>query len=286
MRPFQILDRQGVDQVTRDCFAALNKDAPVEYREFASLLAVRWNRNGTSTIGLGGGQGCGKSTLCALVEEACAFLGDKTAILGIDDFYLTKAQRKSLGKEVHELLATRGPPGTHDIDSLVESVRALQDGKSQSVPVFDKGKDERVGSRIIDSDVNRVVVEGWCVGARIEPSSRLKAPINSLESIHDPNGIWRNWVNQQLGGPYDELRSMMDELVFIRVPDMASVRKWRFQQELDRPVHLRMNRSAIHRFVEHYERITCWMLDDVNERADVVVELDDSHQISSLHGLL
>lgn len=286
MRPFQLLDGLAVAQIARECFEALNEDSPIEYRELASLLATRWNQNGTSTIGLGGGQGSGKSTLCALVEEACAFLGDKAAILGIDDFYLPKAQRLRLAEDVHALLATRGPPGTHDIDSLIRTVQTLQSGKSLSVPIFDKGQDERSGSRLIDSDVTRVVVEGWCVGARAEPLSRLEKPINTLEAHHDSKRIWRNWVNRQLKGPYSELRSMLDELVFIQVPDIASVRKWRLDQELDRPANQRMDESAIRRFVEHYERITYWMLEDLCTRADVVVELDDSHEIASIRGLL
>ena len=286
MRPFQLLGGRAVSLVARECFEALNDDAPIEYRELASLLAARWNQNGTSTIGLGGGQGSGKSTLCALVEEACTFLGDKAAILGIDDFYFPKAQRLRLAEEVHALLATRGPPGTHDIDSLIWTVQMLQSGKSLSVPIFDKGQDERSGSRLIDSDVTRVVVEGWCVGAQAEPHSRLEKPINKLESHQDSNGIWRNWVNHQLEGPYSELRSMLDELVFIQVPDIASVRRWRLHQEVDRPAHQRMDESAIRRFVEHYERITYWMLEDLCTRADVVVELDDSHEIASMRGFL
>lgn len=286
MRPFQLLDGQSVPLVARECFEALDEDSPVEYRELASLLAVRWNQNDTSTIGLGGGQGSGKSTLCALLDEACAFLGDKAAILGIDDFYLPKAKRLRLAEEVHELLATRGPPGTHDIDSLIRTVQALQSGNSLSVPIFDKGQDERSGSRLIESDVTRVVVEGWCVGARVEPLSRLEKPINSLETRHDSNGIWRRWVNHQLEGPFSELRSKLEELVFIQVPDIASVRKWRLQQESERPAHQRMDESEIRRFVEHYERITYWMLEDLCTRADVVVELDDSHEIASIRGLL
>lgn len=285
MRPFELVEERAIASVVRECFESLDHHAPLEYRELASLLAIRWKQNGTSTVGLGGGQGSGKSTLCALVEEACEFLGERAEVLGIDDFYLTKTQRSCLAEEVHELLATRGPPGTHDISSLISAVRTLQSGQSCNVPVFDKGLDERTGSRVIESGVKRVIVEGWCVGAQFEPTSRLKNPINSLESNRDPDGVWRSWTNRQLAGSYRELSSMFDELVFIRVPNIASVRKWRLQQEHERPAHRRMDEAEVHKFVEHYERITRWMLDDLNGRADVVVELDDSHRVASLRGL-
>lgn len=285
MRPFQLLEEQAVTQVTRECFEALDRNAPIEYRELASLLANRWKRNGSSVIGLSGGQGCGKSTLCALIKDACEFLGDKAAILGIDDFYLTRTDRARLSKEIHELFITRGPPGTHDIQDLLSAVKLLRRAKSCVVPVFDKGLDERIGTRVIRSDVNRIIVEGWCVGARMEPRTRLNRPINSLESNRDTEGVWRNWVNQQLAGPYQELWSMFDELVFVKVPNIESVRKWRLQQELERPAHLRMDEAGVHTFVEHYERITRWMLDDLSTSADIVVELDDSHQVASLRGV-
>ncbi len=285
MRPFQLLEVREVSQVARECFESLDRNAPIEYRELASLLATRWKGNGSTVIGLGGGQGCGKSTLCALIEEAYTFLGEKAATLGIDDFYLTRTDRLRLSEEVHELLVTRGPPGTHDIQSLLCAVRTLKRANSCVVPVFDKGLDERTGSRVIESGVNRVIVEGWCVGAQRERSSSLDTPINSLESKRDPDGVWRNWVNQQLAGPYQELNSMFDELVFVRVPNIGSVRKWRLQQELDRPAHQRMDKASVHTFVEHYERITRWMLRDLSTRADIVVKLDDAHQVASLSGL-
>ena len=85
-------------------------------------------------------------------------------MLGIDDFYLTKDQRVELAARVHPLLATRGPPGTHDIDALIGALMSLLEGRSVEVPVFDKGIDDRSGTRAVSGPVDRVIVEGWCVG--------------------------------------------------------------------------------------------------------------------------
>lgn len=285
MRPFELVGEQSIAPTTRDCFESLDKDAPIEYRELASLLASRWERTELSAIGIGGGQGCGKSTLCALVEKASAFFGERVAVLSLDDFYLTKEQRLTLGDEVHELLTTRGPPGTHDIHKLICAVHSLQKGHSCFIPVFDKGLDDRTGSRHIVPGVTRVIVEGWCIGARPEPRSRLEKPINALESNLDPDGAWRSWINGQLIGPYDKLRTALEELVFIQVPSINCVRRWRLQQESERPLHLRMDESRVRRFVEHYERVTYWMLEDLSTNADIVVELDECHDVTKLRGL-
>lgn len=285
MRPFELVKEGSIEKIAWDCFDCLDENTPVEYRELASLLAIKGKSGGFKTIGISGGQGCGKSTLCKLIDRASAVLGERVAILGLDDFYLTKQERTSLAGNVHELLVTRGPPGTHDIRGLLRVVDTLRNGNSCTVPVFDKGLDERSGYRIIKSGVERVILEGWCVGARREPSSRLELPINALEAQFDTKGIWRTWINKQLAGPYQDLRSKLDLLVFVQVPGIESVRHWRLQQELERPAHLRMDSESIHKFVEHYERITHWMVDDLSTQADIVVELGKSHEIVSLRGL-
>ena len=54
------------------------------------------------------------------------------AVLSIDDFYYTLAERKILAEEVHPLLRTRGVPGTHDTDMLagyLERLQQLEDGE-------------------------------------------------------------------------------------------------------------------------------------------------------------
>ena len=57
------------------------------------------------------------------------------AVLSIDDFYLTKAERNQLAQNIHPLLVTRGVPGTHDVQMLtdcVERLRALEPGNTMA----------------------------------------------------------------------------------------------------------------------------------------------------------
>ena len=66
-------------------------------------------------VGLTGSQGSGKSTLGTLLAAVLRQgFGARAALLSVDDLYLTRAERQRLGRQIHPLFVTRGPPGTHD----------------------------------------------------------------------------------------------------------------------------------------------------------------------------
>ena len=71
---------------------------------------------GPIVVGINGAQGTGKSTLSKVLALALKHHHHcRSAILSIDDLYLTKSERRQLAEMVHPLLATRGVPGTHDV---------------------------------------------------------------------------------------------------------------------------------------------------------------------------
>ena len=94
------------------------------FLDYASRLSQRAEAADRPIIvGLNGAQGSGKSTLSELLAEVLpAFFGVDCHVLSIDDFYLSKAQRRKLGAAIHPLLATRGVPGTHDCARLKEAL--------------------------------------------------------------------------------------------------------------------------------------------------------------------
>lgn len=277
-----VFDQAGASyktDVARASFKKLDPSAPKDYRELAVVLANYWRLHDHKVIGLSGGQGAGKSTLSDLIQQASLHLGEHVIVLGLDDFYLTRSEREHLADEKHALFATRGPPGTHDITGLLHAIRELMSGRSVEIPQFDKGTDERSGTRRIDPPCHRVLVEGWCVGARPQLEAALREPINTLEREHDADGIWRRAVNKYLADTYAQLLDRLDLLVYLRVPDIDSVQQWRLQQEQDRPPEQRRDNEWISRFVQHYQRITEWMYVDTTERADVLIELDTNHRV-------
>ena len=264
-------------------FKKLDPSAPKDYRELAVILARYWQAHDHKIIGLGGGQGAGKSTLSDLIKAAFLELGEHVIVIGLDDFYLTRIERKLLANEKHELFSTRGPPGTHDVKKLLGAIDGLVAGRSVEVPKFDKGTDERSGTERIDPPCHRVIIEGWCVGARPQPASALKEPINKLELDNDRDCAWRFAVNEYLGGMYARLLDRLDCLVYLRVPDLDSVKRWRLQQEQVRLPTQRKDIEWVSRFVQHYQRITEWMFVDVANRAEVVIELDRNHRVTAVN---
>ena len=265
----------------RRCYRCLDARAPDDYRQLAALLVDHWCRRGVATVGVGGGQGAGKSTLGRLITEAGTVFGIRIEVLSLDDFYLTKKERHRLAETVHPLLATRGPPGTHAVERLGEAMAALRRPGTVDVPRFDKGTDTRSGFSRIDGGVDVVVLEGWCVGAPAAESA-IDEPINALEREHDAHARWRTYIETALGGPYAKLNEDLETLVFLKVPGLEAVRRWRLQQEGERPPGLRLSAGEVNRFVEHYERITRRMLTSLPSTADVVVDLDDGHRVSGL----
>ena len=260
---------------------ALDPGSPDDYRQLAALLVDDWCRRGVATVGIGGGQGAGKSTLGRLVTQAGAEFDVRIAVLSIDDFYLTKEERQRLAADVHPLLATRGPPGTHAVDGLRDTLAALRAPGRVQVPRFDKGMDTRSGHETMHGPFDLVAIEGWCVGAKADESLG-EEPINALEREDDADGGWRAYVETALGGSYADLNDDLDSLVFLKVPGLDAVRRWRLQQEDERPPERRLSPAQVDRFVEHYERITRRMLAVLSETADVVVELGDDHRVSGL----
>lgn len=264
------------------CLAALDRRQPGDFRGLAASLAQSWRSRGLRRIGLAGGQGAGKSTLSRLLEAACAQLDLRVCVLSLDDYYLPRAERFALARRVHPLFETRGPPGTHDVALCGAHLRALAAPGEVEIPVFDKGRDDRVGMRRVSGPVDLVVLEGWCVGASPLDEGSLAVPCNALERDEDPEGVWRRHQARELAGSYAALWAELEALVFLRVPDLDCVRRWRLRQEADRPVEHRLDAAAIDRFVAHYERITLDLVARLPERAEWTVELAPDHSIASI----
>lgn len=253
---------------------------------YAEMIASRQQQLARPIlVSLAGSQGSGKSTRVAAVRQRVEERGLRAAILGLDDFYLTATERQVLATDIHPLLATRGVPGTHNLDLLDAAIVALLDPAMAEhcirTPAFDKLADDRLplaGWHKQRGGCDVVLLEGWCVGARPQCGEALTGPINVLEAQDDPDGSWRRYINVQLGGSYAALFARFDLRLMLRAPDFACVYRWRAEQEATlaaQPGALRppMDEAALQHFIAHYERITRWMLED--EPADLIACLDE-----------
>lgn len=216
---------------------------------------------------LSGAQGSGKSTA---LEEAASGLDLPIATASIDDVYLPAAARSSLAASVSPLLATRGPPGTHDLKllgALISQLRCAAPGATTQIPVFDKLADDRAPPNRRRSFTGRpaaIVIEGWLMGALHDPNAPAAPPMNAVET-EDAAGIWRRYQEEALASDYAALWDQADSFLHILAPGFETVLAWRLQQEealwqrRGNPMpHER--RAWVARFIQHYERITRRML--------------------------
>jgi D-glycerate 3-kinase len=261
------------------------------YRPLAGAILARRGDTGVAiVVGLCGPQGSGKSTGARVLAHLLNSRGVRTAVLSLDDLYLTRAERAALASEVHPLLMTRGPPGTHDTALGARLLRDLAHRASTRTPSFDKASDDRAPpSRWpeVAGPSQIILFEGWCVGARPQADDALGAPINALEQSRDPGGVWRGYVNERLGGPYQDLFRPIDLQIMFRPPDFDIVLKWRLEQEhklRDRavaqgnPPASILTDEQVAGFIQHYERISRHMDAEMPSRADIVITLDDERR--------
>jgi D-glycerate 3-kinase len=246
----------------------------------------------TLIVGVSGCQGSGKSTLAELLVLLLKqMMGLRCINLSIDDFYHTHARRQELGATVHPLLATRGVPGTHDVELALATLKALREQGEVRIPRFNKGVDDRAPQSEwpqVLAPVDVIVLEGWCLSIGPEDEAALQMPINELEANEDGQGLWRRYVNAQLQGPYAEFYALVDFLVFLKAPDFAKVYEWRQRQEDKLAARVSgeaakrvMSPAQLKRFIQHYERLTRHGLATLSARADVVFELTAEQTIAT-----
>ena len=182
-------------------------------------MAKKVKKNNTMIVGFSGGQGTGKTTISSIIKIILEkYFKLNVFKISIDDFYKTRKERIILSKKVHPLLKTRGVPGTHDIDMMLNLFRKVKAKKlkSLSLPKFDKSIDDRCKKKLwykLKFRPDVVILEGWCVGAKAQNNTKLKKPINSLERVKDRNLIWRKYVNTQLKTNYKKLFNYLDEII-------------------------------------------------------------------------
>lgn len=239
--------------------------------------------HGLFVLGISGSQGSGKSTLAKALLSLLRDRGVAAEVLSFDDLYLSQEERQRLAAEVHPLFATRGVPGTHDVELGLAVLAVLDAGRAVRLPRFDKASDDPVNRADWPevSGLRALIFEGWCIGARAQPEASLADPVNRLEAEEDAAGVWRRWVNTQLAGPYQRLFGRIDAQVFLAAPGFEIVRDWRLQQERDIAGQGRavMDEAGIARFVQFYQRITQWMIEDMPTRADLVARLDERRRV-------
>ena len=245
-------------------------------------------------VGLAGGQGTGKTTISSLIKIILTkYFKLNVFRISIDDFYKTRKERMNLSKKVHPMLLTRGVPGTHDINMMLNFFKKSKSKKFKrfKLPTFNKAIDDRFNKKKWYNLKNKpdvIIFEGWCVGAKPENSSTLKKTMNSMEKFEDQRQIWRKYVNQQLKSKYKNLYSQLNCLIYLKAKNFSLLQKWRLKQERKLWVKSKkssklkiMNKGDVINFMQTYQRITQNMFKNMPKYASIIFNLNSNHQIKS-----
>jgi D-glycerate 3-kinase len=273
------------------------------YLTLASEIASAANQTSsglesTLLVGVFGSQGSGKSTLADFLKLILEQQFDtSTVAMSLDDFYLTREQRRQLSIDTHPLLITRGVPGTHDIELLNDTIDQLKIFTGSSpvrVPVFEKAIDDRAPFahwQTISTKPKVIILEGWCVGVRPQLEAELQIAANDLERTMDQDARWRGFVNQQLADRYATVFKQLDKLIALVAPSFDCVHQWRSLQEtklIDKLEQAGLSTAAtmsdqqIKFFIAHYQRITEHALASLPSYADWCLAIDKTHRITGL----
>jgi len=245
-------------------------------------------------VGLAGGQGTGKTTTSSLLKIILTkYFKLKVFKISIDDFYKTRKERIILSKRVHPMLLTRGVPGTHDINLMLNFFKKtkVKKFKRLKLPTFNKAIDDRFNKKhwyILKDKPDVIIFEGWCVGAKSENNKTLRKSVNSMEKVKDQKQVWRNYVNQQLKSKYKKLYSQLNCLIFLKAKNFGLLQKWRLKQERklkfnsSKKSNLKiMNKEDVLNFMQTYQRITQNMFRYMPKYASIIFNLNANHQIKS-----
>lgn len=245
------------------------------------LQSIKNKRN----IMIAGSQGSGKSSLAHLISAYLKkYYSKNSVVISLDDFYLSKNSRVKLSKKIHPLFLTRGVPGTHDIESLLNKFQLLTKKVFPVyLPIFDKVKDTRKRSykKICKADV--IILEGWCVGARPISNQYLYKNINNLETFQDPYFKWRNNYNRYLSS-YQKIFSKFNFFIYLQFNDWKSIIEWKYKQELrlrNKKKDLSL-KKYLSEFIQYYEKISRWMYIKSPHDCQLLIKIDKDQKIKQI----
>ena len=266
-----------------------NKNFSKKYiSQFIIPIINKINNSKDNKFLIAGSQGAGKSTLAKIFKLVLENVyKKKVMLLSIDDYYLSKNKRNKLSKNIHPLLITRGVPGTHDIVALKNDIINFQKKKFPiNTPKFNKLKDDISSKKNIIKNAEILLLEGWCCGSPSINKKYLFQNINRLETIFDKNKKWRQYYNSQLKKDYKKVFSLFDQQIYIQPPSFSYILKWRYNQEKNNALKSRnkdfMNKKDLQKFIQHYEKLTKWMMKTMPAKADILIKIDSNQKIKKV----
>ena len=239
---------------------------------------------------ISGSQGIGKSTLLKILKKNLnIFYKKKILNLSLDDYYLTKKERIILSDKTNPLLLTRGVPGTHDIKLLLQNIISFEQSQYPiKLPIFNKLEDDRYKKfKLINSEKDILILEGWCCGCPPIAESYLLQDINALEKKKDKRKNWRKFYNKKLKKEYRKIFNRFNATIYLKPPSFTNIGNWRFKQEkmikIQKNSKQSMSKNQVLEFIQYYEKITKWMIKKMPSISDLIIYVDMNQKIKKIH---
>ena len=99
-------------------------------------------------------------------------------------------------------------------------------------------------------------------------------------------------MNACLDGGYRNLYALVDHTIMLRVPSFDCILQWRMEQEdklrllceslADGAKHHFMSEAELKHFIDHFERLTRWMLKDMPSFADILLDFNEDRSFRDL----
>ena len=188
------------------------------------------NSSGRKLIGLSALPGTGKSTLGNWLESISTKLNFKIAVISIDDFYLPSKEMQLAIKD-NPWDVSRGFPGSHSINLMLDTLIKWKDTGKLRVPVFDKSLRDGLGDRSHwrEDRHDVLIIEGWLLG--VTPltiksnDNELISPTLSLEE-----SIYRNKIQENLKF-YLDIWNLIDVMWHLKSIKFSYMNTWKLNQE-------------------------------------------------------
>ena len=255
-------------------------------------ILKNYTSNKTLLVGIGGGQGTGKTSLVKYIESDLRERGYRVTSFSLDDFYLSWRDRQDLALKYPDnpfYQISRGMPGTHRVTDLFKALQRAKAGRPFTIPIFDKSLYHGAGDIArktlrVRTKQDIILFEGWCLGIPLASSQELKKACQHhripLSKI-DPTLKYHQTV-LSLAATYQKIWKLLNYMVMLK-PDSGTLHfhwRWRQERELRKRTGKGMNQAEVEKFVSLYLPFTYLCYDKI--RSDMLVKINRKHEFYRL----
>ena len=181
-------------------------------------------------IGISALPGTGKTTLGKWLESISLKFNFKISVISIDDFYLP-SEEMELAIKNNPWNVSRGFPGSHSIDLMLDKLLEWKLDGNLNVPVFDKSLRNGLGDRAYwrKESPDVLIIEGWFLGVKplfmdSNNSEKFLLPLSSYESSYRIN-IQKNLEQ------YLNIWNLIDQIWHLKPEKFEYMNLWKSIQE-------------------------------------------------------